>query len=145
MNLNRDYKGINMKSVKKDTLSIFKRLIDALDRMSEIDLSKLYDESYDVEIRLIKRKSKEENLVFEEVDLKSLVRIITDLPSREDAEVFLIENYSTRKLIEPIARYLDIPSSKQDKIEVLRNKIIETTVGARIRSQTIRSVSDRSV
>jgi len=67
----------------------------------------------------------------------SLTQPYTDLENREEAQRFLEANYFSRKALEPIARNLDIPILKQDKVEVLLDKIIEAKVGARIRSQTI--------
>lgn len=126
-----------MNEQKETILNLFSRFVEAFNQLSESDFLKLSDKSYSIEIRLIKKKFKGEVLPVDSNNLKLIVEKITALHSREEADSFLLENYPTRKLIEPIAIYLDIPSSKQDKIEVLRNKIIETTVGARIRSQAI--------
>lgn len=127
-----------MSNSKRELSNALRRLINALDNLSEDDFLKLFDESYGVEIRLTRKRSKEENSpVALETDLSDLISKLTNFSSRDEAQQFLDGHCSTRKALEPIARSLDIPILKQDKVEVLRDKIIEATTGARIRSQAI--------
>ena len=119
-------------------LTVFRRLSNALDSLSADELKRLSDPQYSVEIRAIRRRSKEEtNSISSDANVEDIIKKITALGSRQDAQVLLESQYSTRKSLELIARRLDIPIAKQDKVEVLRDKIIEATVGARIRSQAI--------
>ena len=53
----------------------------------------------------------------------------------------LDDKYPSKKVLEVIARKLDIPITRQDKIEDLRDKIVEATVGAKIRSQAIQGTT----
>lgn len=127
-----------MNSHKLQFAIALRRLADAVGRLSEDDISKLADESYSIEIRLIRKRNKEDVITStQEVDLAYVVEKLTGFPSREDAQQFLYTNFSTRKSVESIARKLDIPISKQDKVDTLRDKVIEATVGARVRSQAI--------
>lgn len=127
-----------MNSHKLQFPNALRRLVDAVERLSEDDLSKLGDESYSIEIRLTRKRNKEDAITpIQEADLENVIEKLTNFPSREDAQQFLDANFSTRKSVELIARKLDIPISRQDKVETLRDKVIETTVGARVRSQAI--------
>lgn len=113
-------------------------IVDAVDRLSEEDFSKLGNGLYNVEIRLTRKRNKEDAVSpIQEADLASVIEKLTGSPNREEAQHFLDANLSTRKSFELIARKLDISISKQDKIETLRDKVIEATVGARLRSQAI--------
>lgn len=115
-----------------------RRLVDAVERLSEDDLSKLGDESYNIEIRLTRKRNREETISpIQEIDLTNVIEKITGFANRDEAQHFLNANFPTRKSVELIARTLDIPISKQDKVETLRDRVIEATVGARIRSQAI--------
>lgn len=106
--------------------------------MIEDDLKKLSDPTYSIEIRFVRRKVRDESVLdLVPADVNKIIEEITALPSRQDAQRMLDAKYSTRKQLEPIARKLDIPIIKQDKMETLRDKVIEATVGARIRSQAI--------
>ncbi|SEF52403.1 hypothetical protein [Nitrosomonas ureae] len=123
---------------------VFRRLARAIDRLSEDDLSKLSDDSYNIEIRFTRKRNRDETInQVNEIDLVDVINKLIAFPNREEAQRFLDTHYCTRKSVEPIARKLDIPISRQDKLEILRDKIIEATVGARIRSQAIQGDSVR--
>lgn len=127
-----------MNSQKLKFSGTLRRLVDAVERLSEDDISKLGDESYSIEIRLTRKRNKEETISpIQETDLANVIEKLTGFANREEAQHFLNANFPTRKSVELIARKLDIPISKQDKVETLRDKVIEATVGARVRSQAI--------
>lgn len=127
-----------MSQAEINILTVFRRLSNALDSLSADELKRLSDPQYSVEIRAIRRRSKDETTsISTDTNVEDVINEITALGSRQDAQAVLDSRYSTRKSLEPIARRLDIPIAKQDKVEVLRDKIIEATVGARIRSQAI--------
>lgn len=127
-----------MNSQKLKFSGALRRLVDAVERLSEDDISKLGDESYSIEIRLTRKRNKEDaTSPIQETDLANIIEKLTGLANREEAQHFLNANFPTRKSVELIARQLDIPISKQDKVETLRDKVIEATVGARVRSQAI--------
>lgn len=127
-----------MTNSKRQFSLAMSRILDAIEALSEEEFTKLADSVYSVEIRITRKRNKEEPVpLVSEEDLQSLIAKITGMPNREEAQQFLDINFSARKSIEPIARRLDIPIMKQDKIEILRDKIIEATVGARIRSEAI--------
>lgn len=127
-----------MTSQKLQFSRVLQRLVDTVERLSEDDFSKLGDGSFNIEIRLTRKRSKEESSTpTHDADLANVIEKLIAFPNREEAQQFLDANFSTRKSVEPIARKLDIPISKQDKVETLRDKVIEATVGARVRSQAI--------
>lgn len=134
-------------ATKKKTLSAaFQRILEALAQLSEDDINKLLDGGYSIKLRLVRVRSKEEpSLIPTELDVPAIVAKLTEFPSRNDAQRFLDEQFGSRKLLEPIARSLDIPIMTQDKIDVLRDRIIEATVGARMRSQAIQGDNAKSV
>ncbi len=119
-------------------LIVFRRLTEALDELSEDELKKLSDPQYAVEVRAIRRRIKDDAVILQpDTSAEDAIVRITSLPSRQDAQAFLDSNFSSKKALEVIARKLDIPIIRQDKVEDLRDKIVEATVGARIRSQAI--------
>lgn len=116
----------------------FRRLSSALLRLTPEELDKIVDSSYEVEIKITRRRAKEEADSGVVVDVASIVEKLTSCASREEAAAFLDSNFSTKKPLEQIARVLDIAVSKKDRVETLRDKIIEGTTGARIRSEAIK-------
>lgn len=116
----------------------FRRIADALELLSEEEVKKLSDPQYSLEIRLVRRRSKDDTAsALLETDIEEVIKQLIAFPSRQDAHTHLERHFPTRRALELIARFLDIPIVKQDKVEALRDKIIEATVGARIRSQAI--------
>ncbi|RYZ83829.1 MAG: hypothetical protein EOP04_19190 [Proteobacteria bacterium] len=115
-----------------------RRLSSALLRLSSEDLDKLTDPSYDLEIKIVRRRVKEESESSPIEDASSIVEKLTGFLTREEAASFLDSNYSSKKPLEQIARLLDIAVSKKDRVDSLRDKIIEGTTGARIRSEAIK-------
>lgn len=121
--------------------SALRRLAMALEQMSDDELSKLNDPSCDIEIRVIRRRSKEEVSPEALGDLNDIVAKLTMFSSRAEASQFMEATFETKKTLDRIARHLDVPVLKQDKVETLRDKIIEATVGARLRSEAIKGTS----
>ncbi|KQY85973.1 hypothetical protein [Pelomonas sp. Root1444] len=119
--------------------SALRRLAVAVERLSPDDLTKLNDEASEIEIRIVvRRRQKEEPPAEARIDLAEVVAKLTALPSRSEAAGFLEGAVETKKGLEQIARHLDVAVLKQDKAETLRDKIIEATVGARLRSEAIK-------
>nr|WP_315251308.1 hypothetical protein [uncultured Duganella sp.] len=119
-------------------LIAFKRISEALELLSGEELSRLCDPQYSVEVRVVRRRTKDDKAALPtDTVIDDAVKEITGLPSREDAQALLSTRYPSKKALELIARRLDIPIIKQDKLEELRDKIVEATVGSRIRSQAI--------
>jgi hypothetical protein len=123
-------------------LIVFRRLTEALDALSEDELKKLSDPQYAVEIKAVRRRAKDElNLLPADTLAEDAIAQITSLPSRQEAQALLDSRFPSKKALEIIARKLDIPIIRQDKVEDLRDKIVEATVGAKIRSQAIQGTT----
>ncbi len=120
-----------------DIPNALRRLSFLIAGLSSDELNKLADDSYALELKITKKRNRDDTHEFFEVDVTSIISKLSTFASREAAQDFLSAGYSSRKALEPIARALDIPIVKQDKVEQLRDKIIEATVGARIRSIAI--------
>ena len=131
-----------MNQEKINTLIVFRRLAEALDALSEDELKKLSDPQYTVEIKATRRRTKDDaSLVPPDTTAEDAIAQLASLPSRQDAQALLDSKFSSKKALEMIARKLDIPIIRQDKVEDLRDKIVEATVGARIRSQAIQGTA----
>lgn len=126
-----------MSDAKALVAAALQRVAAAVERMKDEELAKLADPSFDLEIRVVRRRSKEDSETVPTDELQLTVETLTAFPSRAEALDYLTRTFETKKPLEQIARFLDIPILKQDKAEALRDKIIEATTGARIRSQAI--------
>lgn len=122
--------------------SALRRLAAALERMSDEEIARLNEPGTEIEIKVLRRRSKDEELTpGARLDLTDVVAKLTAAASRSDASRFLDDSFGTKKALEQIARHLDVVVSKQDKAETLRDRIIEATVGARLRSEAIQGGS----
>lgn len=121
--------------------SALRRLAAALEQMSEDEMARLNDPNCEIEIKVIRRRSREEVSPEALLDLNDIVAKLTKFPSRAEASQFMEATFETKKTLDRIARHLDVPVLKQDKVETLRDKIIEATVGARLRSEAIKGTS----
>lgn len=102
----------------------------------EEDIKRVVSGEFELKVNLVKRKSLEvdqhNDLTF---DIQNIVKMLESIEDREHAKELL--KGINKKHLEVIARSLDIAIQRIDKIEVVRNKIIEATVGARLRSIAI--------
>lgn len=119
-----------------------RRIASALGQMSDEELARLNDPGTEIEIKVTRRRSKDELTTKAPLDLADTIAKLTGAASRSDASKFLDESFGTKKALEQVARHLDVVVSKQDKAETLRDKIIEATVGARLRSEAIQGVTE---
>ena len=127
-----------MSQAEINIITIFRRIAEAVDALSEDEIKRLSDPQYEVELRAVRRRSKDELAKPQEpINVEEIIRELTNSATRQDAQAYLYSKYSSKKLLELIARQLDIPIIRQDKVEFLRDKVIEATVGARLRSQAI--------
>ena len=121
--------------------SALRRLAAALERMTDEELARLNEPGTEIEIKILRRRAKDDVAPELRLDLPGIVEKLTASMSRTDAAKFLDEGFGTKKALEQIARHLDVAVLKQDKVEMLRDKIIEATVGARLRSEAIQGGS----
>jgi len=127
-----------MSQAEINIITIFRRIAEAVDALSEDEIKRLSDSQYELEIKTVRRRSKDEFTAPQEpINVEEVIRELTVSGTRQDAQAYLDSRYSSKKSLEFIARRLDIPIIRQDKVEFLRDKIIEATVGARLRSQAI--------
>lgn len=121
-----------------DSPLLLRRLADAIERLSADEQSRLLDTAYEIELRPVRRRQKSSSIGEPELDISRLVSDLSAFDSRERALHHLIEVASTRVQVERVARFLDIPIAKHDKVEMLRDRVIEATVGSRLRSIAIK-------
>lgn len=104
--------------------------------LSESDIKRVLLKELDIKITLVELKA--DNIkknIMPEMDVDSILCKLNSLGDRDNAKSEL--SSMTKKHLEVIARALDIAVQKSDKVDTLRHKIVEATVGARLRSSAI--------
>ncbi|EHH2504883.1 MULTISPECIES: hypothetical protein [Vibrio] len=117
---------------------ILQKLMIEVSTLSDSDLMKIADGTHDLSIKITRKKlSNNENNSISSERLDNLINELKNCESRESGINLLTENFKNKKELEYFAKKLDIMILKQDRIDVIKDKIIEATIGALLRSNAI--------
>lgn len=118
---------------------ILELLSKAVAALPDDELDRVTRGTHSIELKITRNRSNTKATAgadnFNSADIEKKLEEFSD---RVAASNYLQEIASSKKSLESLARHLDIALSKQDKAEDLMKKIIESTVGARLRSSAIR-------
>lgn len=91
-----------------------------------------------IEINIIS-SSKEPNEPMSEnsIVVSEAITFLNSMQSREEASSYFSTNDLKRADLEAICKQLDLPFTKKENMKTLQEKIIEGTVGYKLRSQAI--------
>lgn len=118
---------------------ILEMLSNAAAALPDEELEKVAQGTHSIEIKIVRNRTSSKNSgEAENFNSAEVVKKLEEFSDRIIASNHLREIAKNKKSLELLARHLDIALSKQDKAEDLLNKIIESTVGARLRSSAIR-------
>jgi len=106
--------------------------------MPDSDVTKLEDGDYSISVKIVKNKPQtESNLKTNELNKDEILKRLQECKTREEGNEILTNNINSKKDLEVLARFLEISVLKQDKTDQIREKIIEATIGAILRSNAI--------
>ncbi|RZM79035.1 hypothetical protein [Leptolyngbya iicbica] len=119
--------------------SLLKQFTRFIDRLTDEDISALKSGKKILSFKLIEdQKASRENKDLSE--FRKLADQLMEINSRVEAEN-LLDNLKKKNLIE-LSKFLDIPVQSRENISKIKEKIIESTVGYRLRSQAIQRSTD---
>ncbi|QUX98098.1 hypothetical protein C0J08_06770 [Marinomonas sp. CT5] len=113
-------------------------LVKDLESLSESDIKKLNSGEYSLALKVLKKNQSQEGKP--ELDTKKANLVLDELKacnSRDSGYEILNNNFKNKNELEWFAKQIDIFVMKQDKVDKIREKIIEGTVGATLRSSAI--------
>lgn len=131
----------------RDLARLLRSLAKAIEASSESDLAALLDGNASlvlVQDRVSRQVEAEEGEVNAGSKAKSALNVeetvesLIAAKSRDEAEHRLDEGELRRADLEAILRHLDLPVRKTDKVERIKEMIVNATVGARLDSHAIR-------
>jgi hypothetical protein len=128
-----------MKNKRSELASILRRLADYVDRYPDPELAPIFEQA----TRLMQMAGSQEksdlhaSLKSGSDDMGGITTKLRALPSREAGEDFLRGVAPNRRALEALARFLQLPVQRDDTVERLRAKIVESTIGSRLRSDAI--------
>lgn len=102
------------------------------------DLEKLLSNNYHIEIKSTRKRLLKSDDATTDFSAEDATKHLSELTDRLQAGNYLRHTAKNKRNMEKIARSLDIAINRQDKIEDILDKIVEATVGSRLRSAAIR-------
>lgn len=122
----------------KATIKIFEELAGEFNSLSEADLLQVVEGTHELTLKITKKKSAPKitkGLSNSQKD--DTLKRLQKCQSREDGLAVLSETFKNKKELEQFAKFIEVMVLKQDKVDQIRSKIIEATVGAVLRSNAI--------
>ncbi len=125
-------------SASSITKFILEDLATKIGCLSEADLSKIDAGTHEFTLKITRKKplksvAQKPSPILNE----DLFSNLQKCHSREDGLSLLTDSLKNKKELEQFAKFLDVSVLKQDKVGQIRDKIIEATVGAILRSNAI--------
>ncbi|BER94723.1 hypothetical protein ACPF4D_001591 [Vibrio cholerae] len=125
--------------MSKTVISEFlKKLIEQLETFTDSDLNKLESGEYTLCLKISKvNKTSSEKYGKKDNNYLEVEEKLSACDSRELGLEILNNYFSNKRELEMFAKYVNVFVMKQDKVDKVKEKIIEGTVGAALRSSAI--------
>lgn len=126
-----------MAHIKKDILKLLQLVQKELNNLTDYEIDSVLVGDAKLEL-VVKSKSKRKSIE-SNIDLNKLENELRELNNREDGIQLLQKTFTTKEELEKFAKLLDLPVLKGDKVDLLRKKIVEATIGYKLRSDSIQN------
>jgi hypothetical protein len=130
-----------MKNNKNIISKVFDMLAKEIEKFSETELIDISSGKAKLKIEIVKYKSTTSDPTRSEINMSELKSALDSLQSREEVLQYLNEHCKTKKELTLIAKAVDVHVQKSDKVDQLKEKIIESTIGFKLRSAAIQNKS----
>mgnify|MGYP005988900911 CR=1 FL=1 len=122
--------------ISKVLSNIFNELVSSTEKLSLEELDSIAKGDFKIDLKIkVSKKRKQDISSLSSDDIKMILDQIESCTSREDALQFI--DKKPKRELEEIASHLDIAYLKSDKVDSIKHKIIEYTVGTILRSNAI--------
>jgi hypothetical protein len=118
---------------------IKQKLLKEIESLSEEDFQKIDNNTHEVKIKIEKiRKKESQKIELTEDSMKTFEKQLIDLSTRESGIELLSSVLKDKLSAEYFAKFMRVSFLKQDNKEYIINKIVEATIGAKLRSNAIK-------
>ena len=119
-------------------ISEMEHFLAFLNKLPQAMVKEIENGEKQIEINIIS-SSKEPNEPMSEnsIVVSEAITFLNSMQSREEASSYFSTNDLKRADLETICKQLDLPFTKKENMKTLQEKIIEGTVGYKLRSQAI--------
>jgi hypothetical protein len=121
--------------------NVLNAILDSINNLSDDELDKISLGNFQIELKFGKEKQKKNeekqspNLDQNTFDL--VIEKLNEATSREEGIMILESHISLKPQLESFAKKIDVAVMKSDKVDKIKNSIVDATVGARLRSNAI--------
>ena len=122
-------------------LNEIRKFIDYLDSLSDENKILLASGDISINYSISKKCKKGKSLGWslDDAEIESIIMKLKAFDNREEAESYLKNMQMSKESYKALVKILDLPYNKKDNLTQMRAKIIEGTVGYRLRSEAIHS------
>lgn len=133
--------GLNQPSAKQQVVSLLRDLASQIQKMDDSEVESVLAGESRLEIRPPQKKSKRQRTRNRYLDEESekLQDALQNTDTREHARELIDSFLHTKEELTRFARVLDIPVHKSISSEQIKDRLVEGTVGYRLRSAAIRA------
>jgi hypothetical protein len=125
-----------MPTKRSELANILRRLADYVDSHPDEDLAPIFKQA----AALMQPPDRQKNPPPPKLpppEVRAIAAQLQTLQSRDAGDALLGEKVPNRSGLEAIARFLQLPVQRDDTVDRLRAKIVENTIGSRLRSGAI--------
>lgn len=124
-----------MPSKRSELANILRRLADYVDKHPDEDLAPIFKLA--ATLAPTTDRAKKSPAQKQPLDIQAIATELQALQTRDAGDTLLREKVQNRRGLEAVARFLQLPVQRDDSVDRLRAKIVENTIGSRLRSNAI--------
>lgn len=125
-------------NTRKIVSSIFLEIQKEIESLSDVDIKKIESGNFTIALKVVKNTTVQNNdKILSEKVANELLNELKGCKNREIGYEILSNKFKTRKELEFFAKKINVYIMKQDKIDKVKEKIIEGVIGASLRSSVI--------
>lgn len=125
-------------NTQKILINLFEGIMSQIKDFSDNDIEKLESGNYDISLKITKKNTaKKTKKSISDEELKLLLTKLELCKTREEGLELLNSTLVNRNQLELFAKRIDVFVRREDKVDKIKNNIIESTIGATLRSSAI--------
>ena len=126
-------------STKQQVVALFRNFAKQIQAMDEVTLSRVLEGGFRIDTDLPRKpKQTRKQSACSDEQLSELKAALSEIDSHEEARLVIGNSLRSRAQLVSFARALDIPAPKNATSEEIKDRLVEATVGFRVRSAAIR-------
>ena len=121
--------------------ALLRRLADVVEGLSSEDVEAVIGGSAEIQVQRVRPRSRRgggrSRKAGSDQPCREVVETLRTLGEREAGESLLRSKCPTKASIEQLARFLDLPVTRDDTADTLYERVVESEIGSRLRSEAV--------